>query len=211
MAGILLILLRVVLIVLLAVLVLALLLLTVRTGVEAVGVNGDITIDLRYGIVRIPLYPPPHRKKKEEKPPPPAAEKPPAPKKKGLNLREIELEQAIDLLFTLLGEASDSLRISKLRVRVLFGTDDAAKTGLYLGYFSTLCGMVTPFLENTFDMKDYHVSADADFDADHTEWAFTVFCSIRPLRLALILLRHGKKLYRMYKNLTKKEEAIENE
>lgn len=211
MAGVLLIVLRVVLLVLLAVLVLALFLFSVRTGVEAAGINGDITIDLRYGLIRIPLYPARPHKEKEEETPPPAAETPPKPKGEKLDLRRLELGQAVDLVLSMLGEMGDSLRIAKLRVRVVFGTDDAAKTGLYLGYFSSFCGMVTPFLENTFDMKDYHVSADADFDADHTEWAFTVFCSVRPLQLALVLLRHGKELYRMYKNLTKKEEAIENE
>ena len=60
-------------------------------------------------------------------------------------------------------------------------------------------------------MQDYHVDVDADFDADHTKWAFTVFCSLRPLRLIVISLWHSRELYRIYKRLTKKEEAIANE
>jgi len=60
-------------------------------------------------------------------------------------------------------------------------------------------------------MKDYHVDVDANFEADHTEWAFTVFCSLRPLRLLLVALRHGRELYSLYKRLIKKEEAIEYE
>ena len=48
-------------------------------------------------------------------------------------------------------------------------------------------------------------------EADHTEWAFTVFCSMRPLRLLLVLLRHAGELLRLYKRLIKKEEAITNE
>ena len=60
-------------------------------------------------------------------------------------------------------------------------------------------------------MKDYRVSADADFEADHTEWAFTVFCSLRPARLLWLALRHGGEGFRLYKKLIKKEEAIKNE
>lgn len=60
-------------------------------------------------------------------------------------------------------------------------------------------------------MKDYHVDVDADFGADHTEWAFTVYCSVRPLRVIWCLLRHSRELFCLYKRLIKKEEAIGNE
>ena len=81
--------------------------------------------------------------------------------------------------------------------------DDAAQTGILLGQTAALCGIIVPFLENTFDMQDYHVSADADFNADHTEWAFTVNCSIRPISLVRVLLRHGKPMYKLYKKYFK--------
>ena len=71
--------------------------------------------------------------------------------------------------------------------------------------------MTVPFLENTFDMQDYHINVDADFEADHTEWAFTVCCSLRPLQLILVLLHHRRTLYNLYQRLIKKEEAIEHE
>ena len=106
---------------------------------------------------------------------------------------------------------ADTLRISRLRVRVLIGTDDSAQTGMLLGGAAAFTGMTVPFLENTFDMQDYHVDVDADFEAGHTEWAFTVFCSLRTLRLLLVLLRHRRELYSLYKRLIKKEEAIEHE
>mgnify|MGYP005986248815 FL=1 len=43
----------------------------------------------------------------------------------------------------------------------------------------------------------------ADFNADHTEWAFTVNCSIRPISLIRVLLRHGKPMYQLYKKYFK--------
>ena len=111
----------------------------------------------------------------------------------------------------MLSELADELRISRLRVRVRIATADAARTGMLLGGASALTGMLVPFLENTFEMRDYHVDVDADFEEEQTHWAFTVSCSLRPLRLLWVLLRHGRELYRLYKRLIRKEEAIEHE
>lgn len=198
-------------------LVLMLALLCVRTGVDAVGLDGEISVEARYGPVRIPLYPLPKHVKKKKKP-----KEKPKPEKKdqtegeyrvrsAINWRALDIGDTLDLLLTILSELSGALRLSRLRVRVRIGTDDAAKSGLLLGQSAALTGIILPFLENTFEMQDYHVDVDADFDADHTKWAFTVFCSLRPLRLIVISLRHSRELYRIYKRLTKKEEAIANE
>ena len=198
-------------------LLVALALLWIRVGVEAVGVNGEVSVEARYGIIRIPVWPQGHKKTVA---PQEAANQPsPKPKKKrkrpkyrySLNREALDIGELIALALDMLGEMADTLRISRLRVRVLIGTDDAAKTGILLGEAAAITGMIVPFLENTFEMKDYHVDVDADFEADHTEWAFTVFCSLRPLRLLLAALRHGRELFDLYKRLIKKGEAIEHE
>ena len=198
-------------------LLLGLVLLCVRAGVDAVGVNGEVSVEARYGFIRIPLWPRPKHLKPSK--PEKSGEAPPKPKKPrkkpkyrySFNREELDIGELVALAMTLLSEMADTLRISRLRVRMLIGTDDAAKTGILLGEAAALTGMIVPFLENTFEMKDYHVDVDADFEADHTEWAFTVFCSLRPLRLLLVALRHGRELYSLYKRLIKKEEAIEYE
>ena len=194
-----------------------LLLLGIRAGVEAVGVNGEVSVEVRYGVVRIPVLPRlrffkpfAHEKKREEAPKPKKARKRPK-YRYSLNREELDVGELVTLAMTLLSEMADTLRFSRLRVRVLIGTDDAAKTGIFLGEAAALTGMIVPFLENTFDMQDYHVDVDADFEAGHTEWAFTVFCSLRPLRLLFVALRHGRELYSLYKRLIKKEEAIKHE
>nr|WP_302649577.1 DUF2953 domain-containing protein [uncultured Agathobaculum sp.] len=196
---------------------LGLALLWVRAGVEAVGVDGEISVELRYGFVRVPVWPRPrHLKRAAAKP----RKKPSAKAKKArkkpkyrysLNRDELDFGELATLALTLLGEMAGRLRISGLRVRVLIGTDDAAQTGMLLGGAAAFTGMTVPFLENTFDMQDYHINVDADFEADHTEWAFTVCCSLRPLQLILVLLHHRRTLYNLYQRLIKKEEAIEHE
>lgn len=198
----------------LLVLLLILLLLCVRTGLDIVGVNGDVSAEVRYGPVRIPVWPPPRRKK--EKPSSEQQEGGQKPQKKkkyrySLNREELDIGELADLTHRLHSELTDAVQVSRLRVRVIIGTDDAAKTGILLGEYAALTGMIVPFLENTFTMRDYHVNVDADFEADHTEWALTLFCWLRPLRVLWCLLRHSGELYRMYKRMIKKEEAITHE
>ena len=196
------------------VLLLILLLLCVRTGLDIVGVNGDVSAEVRYGPVRIPVWPPPRRKK--EKPSSEQQEGGQKPQKKkkyrySLNREELDIGELADLTHRLHSELTDAVQVSRLWVRVIIGTDDAAKTGILLGESAALTGMIVPFLENTFTMRDYHVNVEADFEADHTEWALTVFCWLRPLRVLWCLLRHSGELYRMYKRMIKKEEAITHE
>lgn len=194
-----------------------LLLLCVRTGIDVVGVNGDISAEMCYGKIRIPVWPLPGRKKEQPQPESQKkAQKQPKKRKKkkyrySLNREELDIGELMDFTHRLLRELTDIMQISRLRVRVDIGTDDAAKTGILLGQSAAITGMIVPLLENTFSMRDYQVDVDADFESDHTEWAFTVFCWLRPLQVLWCLLRHRRELYRMYKRMIKKEEAITHE
>lgn len=207
---------RLVLAILLVILALLFLfLLWIWTGVEAVGVNGKVSVELRYGVLRVPVWPVEKKTKKPGNSQKATKQKKSKKQKKRyrytLNREALDISGLLDFLLTILSELTDQVRISRARVRVLIGTDDAAKTGSLLGYASALTGIAIPFLENTFDMQDYHINIDADFDATHTEWAFTISCSLRPLRLLLIGLRHAGTVFRWYKTLIQKEEAIINE
>lgn len=191
-------------------LVIVLVLLNIRAGIEAVGVTGEVSVEARYGPVRIPLYPRPRHLKKKKEETEAEQKKSEENEKKtsgklGLSLPKdgLDVGEIAGTVRDFLSDLTDRLRISRLRARIVIGTDDAAQTGILLGQAAALCGIVVPFLENTFDMQDYHVSADADFNADHTEWAFTVNCSIRPISLVRVLLRHGKPMYKLYKKYFK--------
>ena len=192
-------------VVLLGVLLLALL--CMRAGVELVGVSGEVTLDAIYGPLRIPLWPRPRHlkrmeKKKQAEPEKKTEEAPPKGKfslaKSGLPFGKIA-----DVVLDFLGDLTGSLRISKLRVRLIIATGDAAKTGILFGQTAALCGILVPFLENTFDLRDIHVRADPDFDKEKTEWAAELVCSIRPVTLIKIAFRHRKPLLELY-NIFKK-------
>ena len=190
-------------------LLLAVLLLFARVGVEAFGVTGEVSAELRYGPVRIPVWPLPKPAARAQKK---AAAPETAPKRRRpVDWKALDLGETLDVLLTLLGDLSDRVRVSRLHVRVQIGTDDAAHTGILLGQAAAMTGMIVPFLENTFEMKDYRINVDADFEADHTEWAFTLLCSTRPVQVLWVMLRHRKALFRLYKRLFRKVEAIEHE
>ena len=191
-------------------LIFVLVLLNIRAGIEAVGATGEVSVEARYGPIRIPLYPKPrHLKKKKDEAASEKSEDENKSEKKSGKVSFSRPKDGFDVgeiagaVRDFLSDLTDRIRVSRLRVRVLIGTDDAAQTGILLGQSAALAGILVPFLENTFDMHDYHVSVDADFDADHTEWAFTVHCTIRPVSLIRVLLRHGKPMYAIYKKYFK--------
>ena len=180
--------------------VLLLALLCMRAGVELVGVSGEVTLDAIYGPLRIPLWPRPrHLKRKEKKKP----EEAPPKGKFSLAKSGLPFGKIADVALDFLGDLTGSLRISKLRVRLIIATGDAAKTGILFGQTAALCGILVPFLENTFDLRDIHVRADPDFDKEKTEWAAELVCSIRPVTLIKIAFRHRKPLLELY-NIFKK-------
>lgn len=203
--------LRVLVFFIIAILILGVLLMSIRAGVEVVGANGGITIDLKYGVIRIPIFPLKKKTKKniEEKP---VKKKTGKPKKTrfAIDIKKIEYRELIDMALDLLDEFSGTLRFSDIRIKIIAGTTDAATTGLLYGEIFAIVGIFIPILENNFDMKDYQIFVDTDFDADHTEWAFRVFASIRPIQVTFALLKHAKEYYRFYQKI-KKEEATENE
>ena len=177
-------------------------LLNIRARLEFVGVSGDMTLDAVYGPVRVPLWPRPrHLKKKKKKETDETGRKAEEKSaegrfsitKSGLPFREIA-----DIILDFLGDLTGSLQITRLRVRLVLATGDAAQTGILLGQTAALCGILVPFLENTFDLRDIHVRADPDFEKDKTEWAAEVFCAMRPIAFIKIAFRHRKPLRRLY-------------
>ena len=156
-------------VVLLGVLLLALL--CMRAGVELVGVSGEVTLDAIYGPLRIPLWPRPRHLKRKEKKKQAEPEKKPeeAPPKGKFSLAKSGLPfgKIADVALDFLGDLTGSLQITRLRVRLIIATGDAAKTGILFGQTAALCGILVPFLENTFDLRDIHVRADPDFDKEN--------------------------------------------
>ena len=154
------------------------------------------------GPVRVPLWPRPrHLKRKKNRKADETEQKgeeEPAGGRFSLAKGGLPFGEIADIVLDFLGDLTGSLQITRLRVRLVLATGDAAQTGILLGQTAALCGILVPFLENTFDLRDIHVRADPDFEKDKTEWAAEVFCAIRPITFIRIAFRHRKPLRRLY-------------
>ena len=109
----------------LLVLFFGLFLLWVRAGVEAVGVNGEVSVELRYGALHIPVWPrPKHLKRPVPKPKEPAPAKPKRTRKKpkyrySLNREELDFGELAALALTLLESDSFKEKIRQMLKREL--------------------------------------------------------------------------------------------
>lgn len=185
-------------------LVLILLLLHVRTGFEVTGMNGEVVVDLRYGAIKLPIWPPPVKKKEKEV----SQEKTNAFKRdKPKRPLQVDANEILSLSLEILPEFVGKLEIRRLEARIIIASEDAAKTGMLYGSIAAILGMLQPFLLNHFSVTREQIQVEADFEADSIKWAVHIWAVIRPIVFIGIILRHFKEFKKLYRDLTKKEEA----
>ena len=114
-----------------------LVLLNIRARLEFVGVSGDMTLDAVYGPVRVPLWPRPRhlkrKKNRKEDETEQKGEEEPAGGRFSLAKGGLPFGEIADIVLDFLGDLTGSLQITRLRVRLVLATGDAAKTGILLG------------------------------------------------------------------------------
>ena len=112
-------------------------LLNIRARLEFVGVSGDMTLDAVYGPVRVPLWPRPRhlkrKKNRKEDETEQKGEEEPAGGRFSLAKGGLPFGEIADIVLDFLGDLTGSLQITRLRVRLVLATGDAAKTGILLG------------------------------------------------------------------------------
>lgn len=167
-------------------LLLLLLLMKVQVFVDKVP-ESPLRLTLRYSILRIPILPlkkGAKPKKPPQKPSPPKKEEE-KPKKKGLPpiLKGLDIGDLICLALDALLKLKDRLVIRRLRVKVLFATGDAGKTGVLLGQAAAITGMILPLLEQNFTIPDFAIDIDGDFQAEqpNTKAAVGLTMYMRPI------------------------------
>lgn len=133
-----------------------------RAGVRIIGKDGLAGIWVQYGRLKLRVYPLPARGKKAKTVPKAAEERQP---KKGasFDFSGLDLGDTFFLILDLLYELREAMRLDTVRVDALIATGDAARTGILLGQIAALTGMITPFLEQNFNIRNYHIAVDGDF------------------------------------------------
>lgn len=184
-------------------LVLVLLLLHVRTGFEFTGANGEGMLDLRYGVLKLPIWPPPVKKEAEKD----ARERKRKPKReKPKRKLQLDNNEILSLLLEIMPELVGKLELRRFEARIILASDDAAKTGMLYGTAAAILGMLQPYLFNHFSVTKEQIQVEADFEADSIQWAVHIWAVIRPIVFIWIILRHYKEFVKLYRDLTRKEE-----
>ena len=178
----------------LAAVIVALLLLPVKLHITA---HDGFRAEWRVLFIRRMLYPAPPKKKKKKKAKK-ETEKKKTPKKK----REVTAEDAVktiksvaELIGTLVKRLRQRVRIKLIKLFVVVGTDEAAKTAILYGTIANACDELLEIMRRTtkFKDKDGAVSVTADFTAGSTDVDFEAELSIDLLGAIAVLLPVMKK------------------
>lgn len=199
---------KIVLGVLLTLLALLLVLLQIPVSVRFSYQNGAPEAALRYGPLRISLFPgkkpeepvgdrPEKKKKPKEKP-----EKKPKPKKKRGKINREQILYALETLPQILGRAlrrtGRSIRIRPLKVYVLAAGYDPADTALLYGRLEAALHGGLPLLRQAVRISEEDVRLYLDFTERQMDVIADVGVSLRPGSLVWVGLRAAASLVKWF-------------
>ena len=192
-----------------AVLILALLCL-IPVGVYAC-YDGQFTLQLTIAFWRITLFPEEEEEKGSEAEKPEEKEKKPGKRRlKWPNRQQIaySFRTLPPLLKKALGRTGRRIRISPLRLRVVFGGEDPADVAEWYGKALILRESLYPALEQLAQVRNQEIWLDTDYDSGRTVFSGQIGVRIRVgslLWIGLTLLGGLLAWYKGYRQLASEE------
>lgn len=165
--------------------------------------DGNPFLCVRYGPVKIQLFPPKEKAEEEaEKPPKKKKNKPEKPKKPKAKINMEQILYALEKLPPILGRAlkraGRCIHIRPLKLYVLAAGVDPAATAMLYGRMEAALAAGFPVLERVLRLKDADVQLYVDFTERQMEFIADVGVSLRPWSLVWIALRAGGSLLKWY-------------
>ena len=150
--------------------------------------DGTPFLYVRYGPVKLQLFPPKEKAEYEERKPPkkkkPKAEKPPKPKKPKAKINMDQILYALEKLPPILGRAlrrtGRSIRVQPLKVHVLVAGRDPAAAAILYGKMEAALSAGFPILERVLRLKDADVRLYVDFTERQMDFIADVGVSLHP-------------------------------
>lgn len=195
------------LVIVLALLIVSIFILFSRIRVDLSAKDKRIEVRIGIGPIRIKVWPFPFKSRPKSNDAPQVSTQEEQVHASKFSFDKIDWRDALDLALDMLGEIKDRIYLEIIFVDILIGTADAAKTALLLGYSAAATGMILPFLEQNFNIQDCHIRVDGDFDTNSTHGEVNVVFATQPIRMLAVLWHNRKPLWKMYRQITKKEEA----
>lgn len=165
--------------------------------------DGSPFLYIRYGPVKLQLFPP--REKAEEgekKPPKKKKTKPEKPKKPKAKINMEQILYALEKLPPILGRAlkrtGRCIHIRPLKLYVLVAGSDPAATAMLYGRMEAALAAGFPILERALRLRDADVRLYVDFTERQMDFIADVGVSLRPWSLVWMALRAGGSLLKWY-------------
>ncbi|MBR3570029.1 MAG: DUF2953 domain-containing protein [Oscillibacter sp.] len=133
--------------------------------------NGELSVQIRAGFVRVRLFPPPERKPEKEKPKKPPSEKQKKPAQKQSAERILKTVQRLwEPVTAVLRRIQGAVKIDPLEIRVTYaGRDEPADAAILCGDTLALVWAVMPTLEQLCRIPRPRITVDVNFDASATQ------------------------------------------
>lgn len=195
---------KIILWVLIGLLALLVILLLIPVKVRFRYEDGAPFLAVRYGPVKLQLFPRPEKKEPEdaEKPPKEKKEKPEKKKKPKARINREQIFYALEKLPPILGRAlrrtGRSIHISPLKLYILAAGYDPADTAQLYGRLEAALAAGFPILEKALRLKDADVRLYVDFQEEPMDAIADVGVSLRPGSLVWIALRAGGSLLKWF-------------
>lgn len=165
--------------------------------------DGNPSLYVRYGPVKIQLFPQKEKPEEGEKKPPKKKktkpEKPKNPKAK-INMEQIlyALEKLPPILGRALKRTGRCIHIRPLKLYVLVAGADPAAAAMLYGRMEAALAAGFPILERALRLKDADVRLYVDFTERQMDFIADVGVSLRPWSLVWMALRAGGSLLKWY-------------
>lgn len=165
--------------------------------------QGEMALWIRYGPLKIRLFPP--KEKKPKQPPPSQAEAPETPEKEPektkrakkprakINLQQIlySLETLPPILVRALRRTGRRIRVGPLKIHLLIACGDPADTAQLYGRIQAALAAGLPILHRAVSVKDQDIQLFPDFLRDRMDCIADVGASLRPWDLVSVGIRAG--------------------
>jgi len=174
-------------------------------GVRVVYDQGDLTVKVRFGPVKLQVLPQPEKTEQAEKKPkkePKKKEKKEKPKKPKAKINREQIFFALEKLPPILGRAlrrtGKSIRIEPLKVWLLAAGNDPADTALLYGQLEAALAAGLPVLRRVIRIKEEDIRLYLDFTEQQMDCIADVGIALRPWSLVTIGVRALASLVKWY-------------
>ena len=155
----------------------------------------NLLVKAGVGVLMFSVYNSAYKKKPKEKKPAEPAAKEEKKKKNKLSLKKIK--QLFEVIFDTLQFLKKHLTFYDFKIKLNFGTGDAAQTGILTGTAWALFYNIVGLIDRTFTLKKHEVDVKPDFEGEKFELDFKCEAGLRvfwAIAAAFAILKNLNKI-----------------